>query len=137
MLISKFAKAAELSVDTVRFYVRLGLLKPEQSNKGGSRPYLLFSPSDLDRVMKIRILQALGYPLKEIGYLVEEDAKGLMTPERSKVYLNEQLGLLGEKRDHIDRLIAFIVDRIKSLDDADPQLPDFRKYMQAEKPKRK
>jgi MerR family transcriptional regulator, copper efflux regulator len=36
MLISEFARAAGLSRDTVRFYVRRGLLAPLAGNKGGS-----------------------------------------------------------------------------------------------------
>lgn len=39
MLISEFAKATELPVDTIRFYISKGLLKPERSAKGGSNPY--------------------------------------------------------------------------------------------------
>ncbi len=34
MLISEFARTSGLSRDTVRFYVRLGLLRPETNGKG-------------------------------------------------------------------------------------------------------
>ena len=37
MLISEFARATGLSTDTVRFYVRRGLLKPLAGSKGGSK----------------------------------------------------------------------------------------------------
>jgi MerR family transcriptional regulator, copper efflux regulator len=36
MLISEFTRATGLSRDTVRFYVRRGLLAPLAGNKGGS-----------------------------------------------------------------------------------------------------
>lgn len=42
MLISEFARVTELPIDTVRFYVAKGLLKPERSLKGGSNPYQTF-----------------------------------------------------------------------------------------------
>ncbi len=43
MLISEFARATGLSRDTVRFYVRLGLLQTQATEKrGGRRPYQVF-----------------------------------------------------------------------------------------------
>ena len=43
MLISEFARASGLTPDTIRFYIRRGLLKPETSRKGGSNPYQIFT----------------------------------------------------------------------------------------------
>ena len=83
MLISEFAREADLPIDTVRFYMRLGLLKPETSIKGGRRPYAIFSKRDLDRATKTRILQFLGYSLREIAPLLEADANGTLSVERS------------------------------------------------------
>ncbi|WP_313603008.1 MerR family transcriptional regulator [Rhizobium sp.] len=61
MLISEFAKAAELPIDTVRFYIAKGLLKPERSLKGGSNPYQIFKPDDVTAARMIRLQQTLGY----------------------------------------------------------------------------
>jgi hypothetical protein len=41
MLISEFARKTGLTTDTVRFYVRRGLLTPETNGKGGRNPYRL------------------------------------------------------------------------------------------------
>ncbi|MBB3236838.1 MerR family transcriptional regulator [Phyllobacterium endophyticum] len=129
MLISSFAKATEMTTDTVRFYVRLGLLKPETTSKGGRHPYMIFSEKDLDRAMKISILQSLGYALREIAPLLEQDAAGILTPERSKELLAEQLAKLVDKRDHLDRMIAYVESKIESLNDVNLQPPDFRDYV--------
>lgn len=129
MLISEFANAAGLSVDTVRFYVRLGLLSPKTTAKGGSRPYAIFSKIDLDRATKIRILQYLGYSLREITPLVEADANGTLTTERSKTLLTDQLAKLVDRRNHLDQMIAFVEARISSLNDSEPKMPDFEKYL--------
>ena len=72
MMISEFARASGLSVDTVRFYARQGLLHPETGLKGGSRPYQMFSQADLDTARVIRLAQALGLTLKQIKAFVEE-----------------------------------------------------------------
>jgi MerR family copper efflux transcriptional regulator len=133
VLISEFAKAAKLPVDTVRFYVRLGLLKPETTAKGGSRPYAMFTSGDLDRAAKVRILQFLGYSLREIAPLVKADADGTLTAERSQQLLEEQLAKLVERRDHLDQMIAFVQARIGSLKDADGKAPDFDRYVSRSK----
>ena len=57
MLISEFAIAAGLSRDTIRFYVRLGLLQPQTTAKGGRRPYQLFSAEDVQAARIFRIAQ--------------------------------------------------------------------------------
>lgn len=133
MLISEFAKAADLPIDTVRFYVRLGLLEPATSLKGGSRPYAIFSQADLERAMKVRILQYLGYPLREIAPLVADDASGRLTAERSIELLRVQLAKLIEKRRHLDNMIAFVGDRIASLQDDQVAAPEFGSYLVAAK----
>jgi len=66
MLISEFAQASGLSVDTVRFYVRQGLLTPKRSSKGGLRGYQEFGPSEVRIAAGIRIGQALGLSLADI-----------------------------------------------------------------------
>jgi len=94
MLISEFAKATGLSRDTVRFYVRLGLLQPQATAKGGQRPYQLFSAGDIQVAKIIRVAQSLGMPLKQIGEIAEERRQGRMTRERSADILRSQLALL-------------------------------------------
>ena len=42
MLISEFARRTALSVDTVRYYVRAGLMTPQQGTRGGRNPYQEF-----------------------------------------------------------------------------------------------
>ena len=64
--IGKLAKAAEVRIDTIRFYEKLGLLSP-QRRPSGFREY---SQHDLDRLMLIRRARGLGFSLEEIGQLL-------------------------------------------------------------------
>ena len=41
MLISEFARLTGLTRDTVRFYARLGILRPQTNGKGGRHPLML------------------------------------------------------------------------------------------------
>ena len=72
MLISEFARAADLSPDTVRFYVKRGLLQPEAGRRGGANPYQEFSQADVATARLVRIAQSLGFTLGEIAALIEE-----------------------------------------------------------------
>src|SRR5262245_43515391 len=91
MLISEFARATGLSRDTVRFYVRRGLLAPLAGNKGGSNPYQVFTNEHVQMARTIRMAQSLGFSLREIAALnVEYQAKRL-TPSRGAEILSGQL----------------------------------------------
>ncbi len=76
MWIAEFSQQAGLSVATVRFYMRNGLLQPKTGLAGGTRPYLEFSPRDLRLVAAIRAGQAMGMSLAEIQLLMNERRAG-------------------------------------------------------------
>lgn len=132
MLISEFAKKTDLTPDAVRFYVRLGLLKPATGSKGGNRPYQIFSEDDVETVGLIRMQQSLGLPLREIGELLAENAAGRLTPERSKAVLEGQLRQLQERRDHIDRMIAYVSDKLAWIEDGKGLPPRFDHYAKSD-----
>jgi len=71
----ELAELAGTTVNTVRHYHRLGLLKePERRNNG----YKQYSVPDLVRLLRIRRLAELGVPLSQIA---EVEAAGDATPE--------------------------------------------------------
>jgi len=98
MLISEFARAAGLTSDTVRFYVRRGLLKPLAGKKGGSNPYQVFTAEHVEMARAIRMAQSLGFSLREIAVLnIEYQAKRI-TPSRGAEILRGQLARLHSVR---------------------------------------
>jgi MerR family copper efflux transcriptional regulator len=108
MLISAFARASGLSRDTVRFYVRRGLLTPLASDKGGSNPYQIFTSEHVQMARTIRMAQSLGFSLREIAVLNVEYQGKRMTPVRSSEILRWQLGRLEEKAAHVNAMIRYI-----------------------------
>src|SRR5476651_1755153 len=94
MLISQFAHRAGMSTDTVRYYVRLGLLRPETNGKGGARPYQVFSAEHLLAARIIRTAKSLGMSLKEINALSQARRAGGVTREHSIEVLVAQLAKL-------------------------------------------
>ncbi|MDE0856018.1 MAG: MerR family transcriptional regulator [Nevskia sp.] len=65
--IGRLAKAAEVNIDTVRFYERQGLLQPAPRSAGG---YRLYRTADLQRLQFIRRAKTLGFSLDDIAELL-------------------------------------------------------------------
>lgn len=65
--IGKTAETTGLSVDTIRYYQKAGLVRPPARTSGG---YRLFTEADIDELQFIGNAQALGFSLAEIKELV-------------------------------------------------------------------
>jgi DNA-binding transcriptional MerR regulator len=116
MLISEFARAAEMSVDTVRFYVRKGLLQPETGMKGGTNPYQIFTPEHVEQARMIRMAQGLGFSLREIAALAAEYHAGAMTRARSLEVMRLQLVRLEEKAEQLGAMVGYVRAKIAWLE---------------------
>ena len=68
LTIGAFAKAANVNVETIRFYQRKGLL-PEPDRQ--SRRIRRYSDADVARLMFIKSAQRLGFSLEEVGQLLK------------------------------------------------------------------
>jgi len=113
MLISEFAKAAGLPVDTVRFYIKKGLLAPVRASKSGARPYQIFSEVDVTTARMIRLQQFLGYSLHEIAQLNDEYRLGAGSTERTAEVLRQQISRLDEKKNSIDTALSFLREKLE------------------------
>lgn len=115
MLITAFARATDLSVDTVRYYVRRGLLRPRQGSKGGRNPYQIFGEEDVRVAEWIRLGQALGLSLSEIAALLEEERSGRIDDARGIAILTEHRERMAARAAELARLIAYLDAKIAWL----------------------
>ncbi len=65
--ISQLAKAAATPTSTLRYYERIGLLKPEDRSQGN---YRLYGDESLRRLRFIRASQAVGFTLDDVNTLL-------------------------------------------------------------------
>ena len=70
--IGEAAKRTSLSVDTIRFYEKLGLLRPSRRTSGKFR---IYSERDLKRLQLIRQTQNLGFSLHEVKQILELEGR--------------------------------------------------------------
>jgi DNA-binding transcriptional MerR regulator len=129
MLISEFSRRTGLARETVRYYVRMGLLQPQQTEMGGRHPYLKFTRDDVQSADVIRIGQMLGLSLREIGNLREARRRGdLPLPDRIAM-MKDQLAKLEAKAAELQKLQAYGRAKIAWQESgetgAEPQLGDF------------
>ena len=74
MRIGEIASQAGVTVDTVRFYERVGVLPPPARTESGYRDY---EPGTVGRIQLTRELQAIGFTLNDaVGALAAHDAGG-------------------------------------------------------------
>lgn len=108
MLISEFACAAGLKTDTVRYYVKRGLLRPEQNTMGGQNPYHIFSEEDLEDVLIIRLLKVLGLSLETIEGLLDERRSGRMSKDDQIAFMVERRQILLRRAEQMLKLSGYL-----------------------------
>ena len=98
MTVHEVSKLAGVSIRTLQYYDKIGLLRPTGHTDAG---YRLYDDADLERLQHILLFRELEFPLKDIGRI-------LSSPnfDRKKA-LEQQIELLRLKRDHLERLIEF------------------------------
>ncbi len=81
MQIGEIAERTGLSLRTLRHYDEIGLLAPSERSEGGFR---LYSREDLDKLLVIRRMKPLGFPLEamqEVMGLIEALRAGDPDPD--------------------------------------------------------
>jgi DNA-binding transcriptional MerR regulator len=130
MLISEFAGRAGMTTDTVRYYVRLGLLRPETGAKGGGNPYQVFTMEHLLAARIIRTAQSLGLSLKEVADISTERRSRGMTTDRSVEILQAQLDRLEVKASEVIAMKTYLIAKIDWLKSGgkgtQPDFPEVR-----------
>src|ERR1700730_14043687 len=96
---SEFAEMASVSVRTLRFYDKAGLLSPTSYTEAGHR---LYTDRDFLRLQQILALKFLGFSLDEIKRCLQ------VGPTVLREALALQKAMMQEKREQLDAIIAAI-----------------------------
>ena len=107
MRIGEIANRSGVTVDTVRFYERLGVLPSPEREPPGYRDYV---PETVERIQLTRELQAIGFTLNDvIDALAAHDAGGA-TCESERWRLDAVLERVDAKLAELDALRGRIVE---------------------------
>ena len=105
MTVNEVSKLTGVSIRTLQYYDKIGLLHPAKYTEAG---YRLYDDAALETLQQILLFRELEFPLKEIKEII-----GSPDFDRSKA-LGQQIELLRLKKEHIENLIE-LAEGIKLL----------------------
>jgi DNA-binding transcriptional MerR regulator len=94
MKIGQVAREAGVSIDTVRFYERRGVLPAPPRRPSG---YRVYTPSTVERIRTARSLQSLGLTLDEVVSALRSHDAGTATCESELWRLEAVLARIDDK----------------------------------------
>ena len=96
MTVNEVSKLTGVSIRTLQYYDKIGLLHPAKYTEAG---YRLYDDAALETLQQILLFRELEFPLKEIKEIISSPDF-----DRSKA-LGQQIELLKLKKEHIENLI--------------------------------
>lgn len=110
LTIGRLSKMSHVSIDTIRYYEKLGLIRPESRSSSG---YRFYTEETMLRIRFIKKAQNLGFTLKEIKELLrlkyDPDDKTCnevkKTAEKKLTEINEKIRILQGIKHVLDELI--------------------------------
>lgn len=126
--IQKLARLAGISARTLRWYDRIGLLKPGRIAENG---YRVYGAAEVDRLQQILFYRALGVELARIGQMLDDPSFDRLAA------LREHLAALEVQQARLDRLMATLrktilaEERSEHMTDAE-KFEGFKQRMVAE-----
>ncbi|HSI88055.1 MAG TPA: MerR family DNA-binding protein [Pyrinomonadaceae bacterium] len=120
MTAAVLAKRTDTPIFTVRYYTRIGLLKPSRNLKNG---YKVYKQSDKERLKFITAAKELGFTLAEIEEILDHAVHGEspcpMVREIVEKRIDENRRKLQEMR-KLQKRLERAADVWKSMKDSEP-----------------
>lgn len=98
MTVKRVSDLTGVSVRTLQYYDKIGLLSPTELTDAG---YRLYDDTALERLQQILLFRELEFPLKEIKAILDSPNFD------GKKALSQQIELLELKKQHLENLINF------------------------------
>ncbi len=115
--VNELAARAAAPPHVVRYYARIGLLKPRRNRENG---YRLFSQQDAQRLLFIRLAKSLGFTLSEIGQITDHADHGESPCGDVRRIIQQRIR---ENRAKIDAMLN-LQDRMESALELWESMPD-------------
>lgn len=114
MRIDEVAKRFHLSISTLRYYEKIGLLNPIHRDDNGMRNY---SEEDLDRIDFVLCMKQTGLELKQIKEFIDLNKQGNETIQQRKTILLIQKKNLEEDIQQLTLSLQKLDKKIKHYDE--------------------
>jgi DNA-binding transcriptional MerR regulator len=97
MTVNEVSKLTGVSIRTLQYYDKIGLLHPTKYTEAG---YRLYDDAALETLQQILLFRELEFPLKQIGDILDSPGFDPVSA------LEDQIQLLLMRRDQLDQLIS-------------------------------
>jgi DNA-binding transcriptional MerR regulator len=115
MKIAEVSERFEISSDTLRYYERIGLIRPVNRSPSGIRDY---NEIDLRRVEFIKCMRSAGLPIETLIEYVALVQQGDETIEVRKEILQEQRELLVVRMKEMQKTLDVLDHKIEVYENA-------------------
>ena len=95
--VNEVSKLTGVSIRTLQYYDKIGLLRPAEYTESG---YRLYDDAALEKLQQILLFKELEFPLKDIKDIVTR------SDFDKRLALDQQIELLELKKEHIENLIS-------------------------------
>jgi DNA-binding transcriptional MerR regulator len=115
MKIAEVSERYGISLDTLRYYERIGLIPPVHRNEGGIRDY---NDLDLRRVEFIKCMRSAGLPIEVLIDYMSLVQQGDRTMEVRREILKEQRELLRARMREMQKTLDILDHKIEVYENA-------------------
>ena len=109
MRVRELSRRTQVAPEVIRYYARIGLLKPSRHPENR---YRIFSGMDLKWLRFIRRAKRLGYTLAEIATILRESSKGKCPCPKVRNIIRRRIK---ENRKELDELAALQIRMEKAM----------------------
>lgn len=114
MRIGELAKKSGLSIDTIRFYEKKGLIDVELFSRK-SNNYRDYSEDSLERLMLIQQAKRLGFTLAEIQQWIRDFESDQLTADEKQNILGQKLAQIDNQIEELQSMKAYLSAKLNSL----------------------
>jgi DNA-binding transcriptional MerR regulator len=115
MLINELAKRTGVSVHTIRFYERYGLIRGQRNTAVTTNNYLHYDEETVGRLQLILDAKSAGFTLHEISEIIDAWYKDTYTKRQKRQILERKLQMLDDKIKELRQMKKIISDCIDEL----------------------
>ena len=113
MRISEVSESCNISLDTLRYYERIGLIPPVNRTRGGSREY---SERDVKWIEFVKCMRSAGLSIEMLIEYFKLLEQGDQTAEARKDLLKEQREALASKIAELQQTLDYLDYKIAAFE---------------------
>lgn len=109
LAIGEMSKLNNISIHTLRYYDKIGLLKPSEVNINSN--YRYYDEYDCNKLSKIKLLREIGLPLKNIKFLLNGTLE-----ELEESFLNIRDDLI-KKINNLNEILYYLDEQLEQIEE--------------------